>query len=253
MLQGNAFGAAGHRIVIEDFLKGEEASVFSITDGETVRTFVPSQDHKQIYDGDRGPNTGGMGAYAPAPLVSDDLLQRIVESVVEPALAGMRSRGCTYKGVLYTGLMIDDGDFKVVEFNSRFGDPETQVILPLLKNDFLDIVLAVCEGTLSDVTLEWEDKAATCVVLASNGYPGSYDKGMEICGLEKIRELDDIIAFHANTAERDGKTVTNGGRVVGITALAADLVTSIEQAYRACEMVEFDGKYFRSDIGRKAL
>ena len=253
MLEGNAFGDAGKRVVIEEFLEGEEASVFSITDGFTHRTFLSSQDHKQIFDGDTGPNTGGMGAYAPAPLLDQAMLDDVVAEVVEPALRGLSAKGCPFKGVLYTGLMVGPSGFKVVEFNSRFGDPETQVLLPLLENDFLDLVSAVCHGSLSDISLKWRAQSATCVVLASKGYPGSYEKGKEISGLETLGEMEDVIAFHANTAEKNGKTVTNGGRVLGITAVADDLSQSIERVYEAVGMVDFEGKFHRSDIGFKGL
>lgn len=253
MLVGNVFGDAGKRVIIEDFLEGEEASVFSITDGMTNRTFLSSQDHKQIFDGDSGPNTGGMGAYAPAPLIGQAMLADVVAKVVEPALRGLSAKGCPFKGVLYTGLMVGPQGYRVVEFNSRFGDPETQVLLPLLENDFLDLVSAVCDGKLSEISLKWRAQSATCVVLASQGYPGSYEKGKEISGLETLRGMEDVIAFHANTAARNGKIVTNGGRVLGITAVGSDLSQSIARAYEAIDMVDFEGKYHRGDIGFKGL
>ncbi len=252
MLDG-VFGEAGDSVVIEEYMEGEEASVFTFTDGESLRTLVSTQDHKQIYEGDVGPNTGGMGAYAPAPLVDHVLLQEVDRTVVEPTIRALAARGCPYQGVLYTGLMINENGHKVVEFNSRFGDPETQVLLPLLKNDLLEVILAVCDGSLSDIRLDWHSKAATCVVLASEGYPGAYEKGKIITGLDGLQQMDDIIPFHANTAFRDGHLVTNGGRVVGVTAMASDLPSSIDRAYEAVESVSFEGKYYRKDIGKKAL
>lgn len=253
MLIGGAFGEAGARIVVEEFLEGEEASVLAITDGATIRVLLPSQDHKHIYEGDKGPNTGGMGAYAPAPVVDQRLMTEIESHILEPAIRAMAARGIPYKGVLYAGLMITDHGPKVFEFNSRFGDPEAQVLLPLLKTDLTDILLAVCTDNLSSVTLEWHPKAATCVVLASNGYPGAYEKGKPITGLDKLAAMEDVIPFHANTAVRDGRLVTNGGRVVGITALAPDLASSITRAYEVAEYIHFDGCYYRRDIGQKAL
>ena len=247
------FGDAGRKVVVEAFMEGEEASVFALTDGERVLPLVPSQDHKPIYDGDRGPNTGGMGAYAPAPVVDDGALRDILERIVEPAVLGMRNRGRPFRGVLYCGIMMTRQGPMVVEFNSRFGDPEAQVILPLLEDDFAELAVGISEGGMPSGPLTWKRKAATCVVVASGGYPGDYEKGMEISGLDEVEGMDDVFAFHADTARRDGKIVTNGGRILGVTALADDLRGSIDRAYEAVDRVRFAHRYFRGDIGEKGL
>ncbi len=247
------FGDAGRKVVVEAFMEGEEASVFALTDGERVLPLVPSQDHKPIYDGDRGPNTGGMGAYAPAPVVDEGALQDILERIVEPAVLGMRNRGRPFRGVLYCGIMMTRQGPMVVEFNSRFGDPEAQVILPLLEDDFAELAVGISEGGMPSGPLTWKRKAATCVVVASGGYPGDYEKGMEISGLDELDGMDDVFAFHADTARRDGGIVTNGGRILGVTALADDLRGSIDRAYEAVDRVRFAQRYFRSDIGEKGL
>lgn len=247
------FGDAGRKVVVEAFMEGEEASVFALTDGERVLPLVPSQDHKPIYDGDRGPNTGGMGAYAPAPVVDEGALRDILERIVEPAVLGMRNRGRPFRGVLYCGIMMTRQGPMVVEFNSRFGDPEAQVILPLLEDDFAELAVGISEGGMPSGPLTWKRKAATCVVVASGGYPGDYEKGMEISGLDEVDGMDDVFAFHADTARRDGTIVTNGGRILGVTALADDLRGSIDRAYEAVDRVRFAHRYFRSDIGEKGL
>lgn len=247
------FGDAGRKVVVEAFMEGEEASVFALTDGERVLPLVPSQDHKPIYDGDRGPNTGGMGAYAPAPVVDEGALRDILERIVEPAVRGMRNRGRPFRGVLYCGIMMTRQGPMVVEFNSRFGDPEAQVILPLLEDDFAELAVGISEGGMPSGPLTWKRKAATCVVVASGGYPGDYEKGMEISGLDEVDGMDDVFAFHADTARRDGSIVTNGGRILGVTALADDLRGSIDRAYEAVDRVRFAQRYFRSDIGEKGL
>lgn len=247
------FGDAGRKVVVEAFMEGEEASVFALTDGERVLPLVPSQDHKPIYDGDRGPNTGGMGAYAPAPVVDEGALRDILERIVEPAVLGMRNRGRPFRGVLYCGIMMTRQGPMVVEFNSRFGDPEAQVILPLLEDDFAELAVGISEGGMPSGPLTWKRKAATCVVVASGGYPGDYEKGMEISGLDEVDGMDDVFAFHADTARRDGSIVTNGGRILGVTALADDLRGSIDRAYEAVDRVQFAHRYFRSDIGEKGL
>ncbi len=247
------FGDAGQNVVIEAFMEGEEASVFAITDGEGVMTLVPSQDHKPIYEGDTGPNTGGMGAYAPAPLIDDSTLRDIRHRIIEPAVRGMKKRGRPFRGVLYCGLMMTSEGPMVVEFNSRFGDPEAQVILPLMEDDFAELAYGISEGRLPSRPLSWKRKAATCVVVASGGYPGSYEDGKEIHGLEALDAMDDVIAFHAGTAMQDGRPVTHGGRVLGVTALADDLRGSIDRAYEAVDRIRFDNRYFRGDIGEKGL
>ncbi|MBI4553792.1 MAG: phosphoribosylamine--glycine ligase [Candidatus Latescibacteria bacterium] len=253
MMVEQVFGAAGTRIVVEDYLAGEEASVLALTDGETVIPLIPSQDHKQVFDGDRGPNTGGMGAYAPVPVVDERCLDEIMARILVPAVRAMAAQGRPYRGVLYAGLMLTADGPKVIEFNCRFGDPETQVIVPLLKNDLADIAVAVCEGDLSRVSLDWHSSAAVCVVLASGGYPGKYETSKPISGLDRLAGLDDVIVFHADTALKDGQVVTDGGRVVGVTALGRDIRAAISRAYEAVDQVAFEGKYFRRDIGQKAL
>ena len=247
------FGDAGQNVVIEAFMEGEEASVFAITDGEGVMPLVPSQDHKPIYEGDTGPNTGGMGAYAPAPLIDDSTLRDIQRRIIEPAVRGMKKRGRPFRGVLYCGLMMTANGPMVVEFNSRFGDPEAQVILPLLEDDFAELAYGISEGRLPSRPLSWKRKAATCVVVASGGYPGSYEDGKEIHGLDALDAMDDVVAFHAGTAVQDGRPVTHGGRVLGVTALADDLRGSIDRAYEAVDRIRFDNRYFRGDIGEKGL
>lgn len=247
------FGDAGQNVVIEAFMEGEEASVFAITDGEGVMPLVPSQDHKPIYEGDTGPNTGGMGAYAPAPLIDDSTLKDIQRRIIEPAVRGMKKRGRPFRGVLYCGLMMTADGPMVVEFNSRFGDPEAQVILPLLEDDFAELAYGISEGRLPSRPLSWKRKAATCVVVASGGYPGSYEDGKEIHGLDALDAMDDVVAFHAGTAVQDGRPVTQGGRVLGVTALADDLRGSIDRAYEAVDRIRFDNRYFRGDIGEKGL
>ncbi len=247
------FGDAGLKVVVEAFMEGEEASVFAITDGERVMPLVPSQDHKPIYDGDKGPNTGGMGAYAPAPVIDEDALRDILDRIIEPAVHGMRNRGRPFRGVLYCGIMMTGKGPMVVEFNSRFGDPEAQVILPLLEDDFAELAVGISEGSMPSRPLKWKRKAATCVVVASGGYPGAYEKGMEISGLDKLDEMDGVFAFHADTARRDGRVVTNGGRILGVTALADDLRGSIDRAYEAVDRIRFKDRYFRGDIGEKGL
>ena len=253
ILDGQAFGVAGREVVVEEFLEGEEASILALTDGETILPLVASQDHKAIFDGDGGPNTGGMGAYASAPVVTETVSKQVMEQVLRPTVAGMAAEGRGYKGVLYAGLMIKDEKLKVVEFNCRFGDPESQVVLPLLKSDLVALMMAVVEGRLGEMVLEESDDAAVCVVMASGGYPGSYEKGKRITGLEAAREMDDVVVFHAGTAMRDGSIVTNGGRVLGVTAMGADIGCAIDRAYEAVGKIHFEGAYYRKDIGGKAL
>ncbi len=253
ILDGQAFGVAGREVVVEEFLEGEEASILALTDGETILPLVASQDHKAIFDGDGGPNTGGMGAYASAPVVTETVSKQVMEQVLRPTVAGMAAEGRGYKGVLYAGLMIKDEKLKVVEFNCRFGDPESQVVLPLLKSDLVALMMAVVEGRLGEMVLEESDNAAVCVVMASGGYPGSYEKGKRITGLEAAREMDDVVVFHAGTAMRDGSIVTNGGRVLGVTAMGADIGCAIDRAYEAVGKIHFEGAYYRKDIGGKAL
>ncbi len=248
-----AFGSAGSRVVIEEFLEGEEASFLAFTDGERIVPLASSQDHKAVYDGDTGPNTGGMGAYSPAPVVTETLHQQIIDQVLKPTIAGMAAEGCTYSSIIYAGLMIKDGQLKVLEFNARFGDPETQPLLARLKSDIVPVLLACAQGDLSGVELEWHDKAAVCVVMAAGGYPGPYEKGLPIDGLEAAAALEDLTVFHAGTTEKDGRVVTAGGRVLGVTGLGTTVAEAIEKAYQGVKAISWPKVHYRNDIGRKAL
>ena len=247
------FGEAGNRALVEEFLEGEEASFIAFTDGKTILPMASSQDHKPIYDGDRGPNTGGMGAYSPAPVVTDEVYDLIMETVMERAVRGMAAEGRPYKGVLYAGLMIAEGKPKVLEFNARFGDPENQAVIPRLKSDIVPVMQACIDGTLDKVQLEWTDGPAVCVVIASGGYPGEYEKGKVISGLEAAGAMGNVIVFHAGTAKKDDDIVTNGGRILGVTALGSDIADAIDRAYEAVEKISFEKAHFRRDIGHRAL
>ena len=254
LFEKRIFGEAADEVVIESFLTGQEASVFVLTDGTDYRFFLPSQDHKRIGDGDTGKNTGGMGAYAPAPLVSEEVLKKVEKQVVIPTLEGMRKEGSPYTGFLYIGLMIENGEPSVVEYNARLGDPEAQVVLPLLESDLVTVLEASLNGTLGEVSFEMKGEAATTVVLASKGYPDSYEKGKEISVVEsKLKELDNVMLFHAGTSFDRGVLKTAGGRVLSVTAQAPTLKESIDLAYSAVGYVDFDGAYYRRDIGAKAL
>jgi len=246
------FGEAGNKVVIEDCLVGEEASYLVVTDGERFIPLATSQDHKQVFDGDKGPNTGGMGAYSPAPVLSPEMEKEVQEKIIKPILKGMREEGHPFKGILYAGLMITEEGPKVLEFNVRFGDPEAQVILRRLNTDLVEVFNSVIDGKLIK-ELSWIPETAICVVLASKGYPGKYEKGKEITGIEEAEKLDNVVIFHAGTAVKDGKLVTNGGRVLNVTALGKDISEARENVYRAIEKVHFDGMHFRKDIGLKAL
>ncbi len=247
------FGPAGDRIIVEDKLLGEEASILAFVDGRNIYVMESSQDHKPIGDGDTGPNTGGMGAYSPAPIVTEDLMNQITREILVPVVDGMNRNDTPYKGVLYAGLMITGGGPRVLEFNVRFGDPETQPILARLKSDLLEVLLAVCDGTLDKITLEWDRRPAVCVVMASGGYPGDYQKGKKIVGLQEALQLEDVIVFHAGTKDMDGDIVTNGGRVLGVTALGDTIRNAKANAYRAVDKIKFDGAYCRRDIADKAI
>ena len=253
MMADHKFGSAGARVVLEEFMEGEEASLLAFTDGKTVVPMIASQDHKRVFDGDKGPNTGGMGTYAPAPVMTDVLRLRATEKILKPVVAAMAKEGMPYKGCLYAGLMIKDGDAKVVEFNCRFGDPETQVVLPLLDGDLAAIMLACASGTLDKAEIGWHDGAAVCVVMASGGYPGSYKKGVEITGLENLAGEKDAVVFHAGTKEADGKIVTSGGRVLGVTAMAGSIKAARDKAYDAAEKIKFSDAFYRKDIAWRAL
>ena len=247
-----AFGKAGSRVVIEAFMEGEEASLLAFTDGKTICPMVSSQDHKRAYDGDKGPNTGGMGTYAPAPVMTKDMVEQATEKILKPMIAAMAKEGRPYQGCLYAGLMITEEGPKVVEFNARFGDPETQVVLPLLKGDLVKIMQACVDGTLDTAAVDWEDGAAVCVVMASGGYPKSYKKGYAIDGLKKAESLGTFV-FHAGTAKKDGKVVTSGGRVLGVTARGGGIKEATEKAYKGVEAIRFTDEFHRKDIAHRAL
>ncbi len=247
------FGEAGDHVVIEERLVGEEASFLAFTDGKTVLPLPTSQDHKPIYDDDKGPNTGGMGAYSPAPVVDGYLHRKVMQTVMLPTVKGMAQEGCPYKGVLYAGLMIKGDQVKVLEFNARFGDPEAQPLLMRIKNDIVDVMEAIIDDRLHECTLEIDDRATVCVVMAAGGYPGSYKKGLPISGLEKAAEMEDVMVFHAGTAEAEGKIVASGGRVLGVTALGDSVGKAITTAYEAVSAIHWDEVFYRKDIGVKAL
>lgn len=252
MLQGSTFGEAGHRIVIEEFLVGQEVSVLAFADGERVVPMVSSQDHKRIFDNDEGPNTGGMGAYSPAPMYTPELAQKVMETIVRPTIAAMKAEGRPFTGILYTGLMLTEDGPKVLEYNARFGDPETQPVLMRMENDLVDVFEKAIDGHLNDVTLSWQDDAAVCVVLAAHNYPQSPRKGDVINGLD-YDFSDNVMVFHAGTKRKDDSIVTNGGRVLGVTARGASIKDAIKEAYNAVAHINFDGMQYRSDIGAKAL
>lgn len=251
VMEKRAFGEAGNSVVIEELLEGEEVSVLAFTDGKTIRPLVASQDHKRIYDGDQGPNTGGMGAYSPPPVYTEDLHARVLREVLEPVIYGLAADGIQYKGVIYAGLMLTKKGPYVLEFNCRFGDPETQVVIPRLKTDLVDVMEAVVEERLDDVQLEWDPRAAVCVVMASGGYPGSYEKGKVITGLDQLPP--DILAFHAGTAISGEQLVTSGGRVLGVTGFGATIKEAVQSAYTGVEKIHFDGMHYRRDIAYRAL
>lgn len=253
MMNDKKFGKAGERIVIEEFLSGEEASILAFTDGKTIVPMIPSQDHKAVYNEDLGPNTGGMGAYAPAPVVTDALLDKINEGILIPTIESLKKEGIKYKGVLYAGLMIADGEAKVLEYNVRFGDPEAQVVLPLLKTDLVEIAEAIIAERLNEIKIKWLNKKALCVIMASGGYPLKYEKGKEISGVDDVDGREGITVFQAGTELKDGKLVTAGGRVLGVTALGEDFRETINKAYRAVEKIDFAGVHYRTDIGQRAL
>jgi phosphoribosylamine---glycine ligase len=251
MLKQGTFGQAGRRVLIEEYLNGEEATVMAFTDGKTVVPMVAAQDHKRIGDGDRGANTGGMGAYAPAPIVTPELIQTVIKDVFHPAVEGLSRMGSPYQGVLYAGLMIVRNKPFVLEFNARFGDPETQVVLPLLQTDLVDVMEAVVEHRLDQLTVRWHAESAVCIVMASKGYPGSYESGMPIHGLG--HSAQGTMVFHAGTTRQGDNIVTAGGRVLGVTALGPNLMAAKERAYRTTREIRFDGCHFRSDIAHRAL
>ncbi len=253
ILETKSFGDAGRRLVIEEYLDGEEASFMAITDGRTVLPLATSQDHKAVFDGDRGPNTGGMGAYSPAPVVTARLFEEVLETIIKPTVSAMEGEGRPYQGVLYAGLMIKEGRAKVLEYNCRFGDPEAQPILMRMKGDLAKVLDDAVDGRLHEVALDWDPRPAVCVVLASGGYPGAYETGKVIRGLDETEGAEDVMVFHAGTSRADGHLVTAGGRVLGVTAMGNTIQEAIERAYKATERISWEGMHFRRDIGRKAI
>ncbi|PUA34911.1 phosphoribosylamine--glycine ligase [Paenibacillus elgii] len=250
IMVAKVFGESGNQVVIEEFLTGQEMSILSFVDGETVCPMVPAQDHKAVYDNDKGPNTGGMGTYSPLPHIPQAVIDESIETIIKPTAKAMVAEGRPFRGVLFAGLMLTPNGPKTIEFNARFGDPETQVVLPRLKTDLLDIFLAAVNGRLDQMEIEWSEEAAVCVILASEGYPASYPKGLPIEGLEDVQES---IVFHAGTAVKDGAIVTNGGRVLGVTALGRDIAEARAKAYADADRIRFQGKHNRTDIAKKAL
>jgi len=246
-----AFGDAGNRVVIEERLKGPEISILAWSDGQTVVPIIPARDHKPVFDGDQGPNTGGMGAYAPAPDITPEFIESVQKTILEPTVQGMAAQGTPYVGVLYAGLMLTTDGPKVLEFNCRFGDPETQVVLPLLETDLLDIFWACVEGRLDQVEVRWQPGACATVVMASPGYPGSHPKGLPITGLDEVAQADDVVVFQAGTAKSEDNWVTAGGRVLAVTALGDNLATALTRAYKGVEQIHFEGAHYRRDIGKK--
>ena len=247
------FGKSGDHVIVEEFLQGPEVSVLSFTDGETLRPMVTSMDHKRAYDGDEGPNTGGMGAVAPNPYYTKEVAEKCMEEIFLPTIRAMKQEGRPFQGCLYFGLMLTEDGPKVIEYNCRFGDPETQVVLPLLKTDLLTIFQAVMEGKLSEQKVEFLDKAACCVILASGGYPKNYYTGLPISGIGDAEQMENVSVYHAGTKMEDGKLLTAGGRVLGVTAVADDLAGAMEKAYEAAGKIHFDNMHYRRDIGRRAL
>ena len=250
IMEDKIFGDSGTQVVVEEFLTGPEVSVLAFTDGKTLCPMVSSMDHKRAYDGDKGPNTGGMGTISPNPFYSDEVAKECMEKIFQPTVAAMNAEGRPFKGCLYFGLMLTPDGPKVIEYNSRFGDPETQVVLPRLKTDFAEIVKAVAEERLSQLSIQWSEQASACVVMASGGYPGSYPKGIEMHGLDENGQVDGVTVYHAGTKYENGKFLTNGGRVLGVTALGDTLDQALDTAYAAVEKISFEGAMYRKDIGR---
>ena len=253
ILVRKAFGQAGEKVVIEEFLDGDEASFMALTDGDYVLPLASSQDHKRVFDNDQGPNTGGMGAYSPAPVLSAEIHGRIFHEILAPLLSGLKKKGIRYRGVIYVGVMITKDGPKVLEFNARFGDPECQPIMMRLKSDLIPLLEATIDGKLDQVHAEWHEDPAVCVVLCAKGYPGAYDKGKEIHGLVNLKDWTHGFVFHAGTAKENGRWLTSGGRVLGVTARGATLSDAVEEAYRAVGEISWDGMHYRRDIARRAL
>jgi phosphoribosylamine--glycine ligase len=253
IMDEKVFGDSGKQVIIEECLVGEEASILVLCDGENIIPLASAQDHKRIYDNDEGPNTGGMGAYSPAPVVTDKLMKDVLNRVIRPVVSQMSKIGCPYKGVLYAGIMITADGPKVLEFNVRFGDPETQVILPRLNSDLIEAMQAVIDEKLNKIKLSWTKENCVCVVVSSGGYPGPYQKGKEIFGLDELKDKQGVVVFHAGTKSGEGKVLTDGGRVLGVTALGEDIEIAIKNAYQAVDKIKFEGMHFRRDIGARAL
>lgn len=253
IFKDNVFGAAGQKIIIEECLQGQEASIIVVSDGEHTLTMASSQDHKRIFDEDKGPNTGGMGAYSPAPVVTREVLEVVNRKIINPTIKGMKTEGIPFCGVLYAGVMITEQGPKVLEFNVRFGDPETQTILPRLKTDLLEIMLKAEEQKLNELELEWDERACVCIVVASGGYPGKYEKGKHVKGLKTLENKKDIVVFHAGTKKHNGEIITSGGRVLGVTGLGKDIQEAINKTYSAVKQISFEKMFYRKDIGKKAL
>lgn len=247
------FGDAGKKVVIEECIEGEEVSVICITDGEDFVLLPSSQDHKRLYDNDKGPNTGGMGAYSPVPFFNDSISKKVINRIIKPLISAFSKDGVKYTGALYAGLMMRKDNPYVLEFNCRFGDPETQPIMMTIKSDIVEIMLSTVEGRISKTRIESNNNSAVCVVMASGGYPGEYKKGFEIRGIDRVKELKDIVVFHAGSAFKDGKIITAGGRVLGVTGVGNDLNSAIDRTYKAVSMITWEGVHFRKDIGRKGI
>ncbi len=253
IMKDRVFGAAGDRVLIEQCLQGEEASFMAFTDGKTIVPMVSSQDHKRIFDNDEGPNTGGMGAYSPAPVITGELETVVMEKIMRPTVKALKSEGITYKGILYAGLMIDNGKPYVLEFNCRLGDPETQPVLSRLQSDLMEIAMAITDERLADVRIEWKKDPAVCVVISSGGYPGKYHKGDVITGIAEANSIEGVHVFHAGTAFKDSNIVTAGGRVLGVTATGGSVSEAKSRAYKAIDKIGFEGMHFRKDIADRAL
>jgi phosphoribosylamine--glycine ligase len=253
MLSGNMVGDAGIRVVLEEYLEGDELSFLVLSDGERIAPLVAAQDHKRVGDGDTGPNTGGMGAYSTPAIIDDQMRGWLVNHIAKPVVGGMKEEGAEYKGLLYCGLMMTARGPMVLEFNCRFGDPETQPILVRLESDLLEALEASIQGRVSDGDFKWSNDASVCVVMASGGYPGAFETGKKITGLDAAGAVDGVKVFHAGTTKRDGQFYTSGGRVLGVTARAADLRNAVERAYEACGKISFDGAYYRRDIAARAF
>jgi phosphoribosylamine--glycine ligase len=254
MMQDKIYGDAGKKIIIEECLIGQEASILVITDSKGVVALASAQDHKRIFDHDQGANTGGMGAYSPAPIVTADILKEVMDKIIYRAIDGLAKEGIGYRGVLYAGIMLTKEGPQALEFNVRFGDPETQAILPRLKSDLVEVMLAASAGKLSKIgVLDWDRRACVCVVCAAAGYPGNYTQGQEISGLEVASELEDVVVFHAGTKRGGDKILTSGGRVLGVTGLGATIKEAINKTYQAVEKIKFEGMHYRRDIGKKAI